>query len=77
MIHGPEARLPALLACHPCVGEETRAWEVMARGHAGFVGGKVGPRSQHSGSLPAPGQKLRCKRRGGRREGWSGGSQGA
>lgn len=27
-------------------------WEVMARGHAGFVGGKMGPRNQHSSNLP-------------------------
>lgn len=64
LVNSPETCLPALLACHLCVGEETRAWEVMAQGHAGFVGGKVGPRSQHSGSLPAPGEEPHGRRRG-------------
>lgn len=64
-IRSPETCPRALWACHLCVREETRAWEAMARGHVGFVGGKVGPRSQHSGSLPAPGQKLRSERSGG------------
>ena len=42
--------------------EETDVWEVMAWGHGGLVGGKVEPRRQHSGSLPAASQEPGCRK---------------
>lgn len=61
-ISRPETCVDIPLACHLCNRRGDQCLEVMAQGHAGFVGGKFGCRSQHSGSLPAPGHEPQCRK---------------